>query len=206
MTQPRRLVTIALACFAIACGGDGEQTPVDAPPGEPDAPPVPKPTVVLSTTMGDMVVQLEPNLMPGTTANFLSYVDQGWYDGTLIHRVEDDWVIQGGGYTTGLAPKSPMDDIPLETHPSVDHVHGAISMARLAEPDTANSQWFIVDWPDSGNPAQTQLDGQYAAFGVVIEGLDVLAAITQVAVTNVGNLLDVPVEEIVVTSVYRREM
>jgi cyclophilin family peptidyl-prolyl cis-trans isomerase len=189
----RAIAVVALV--AAACGGDGGSSP-DAG-GRPE--------VVLSTTMGDLVVELRGDVMPVTTSNFLGYVDAGFYDGTLIHRVVDDWVIQGGGYTTGLSPKPGGAPIPLETSPEVSHVHGAISMARTSDPDSATTQWFIVDWPDQGTPPQpAQLDGGYAAFGVLVEGFDVLAAITQVATTTVAPLQDVPVDEIVVTSARRR--
>jgi cyclophilin family peptidyl-prolyl cis-trans isomerase len=204
-----------------ACGGGGKEVaPADARPGAPtseldasaNASPdgastdaSPGPVVVISTTMGDLVVQLDPAHMPITTANFLGYVDAGFYDGTLIHRVVDDWVIQGGGYTSGLVAKPPGPPIPLETSPSVSHIHGAISMARTSDPDSATSQWFIVDWPTTGTPLQpAQLDGHYAAFGVLIEGFDVLEAITQVPTTSQGVLDDVPVTEITVTSARRR--
>ncbi|HTM22494.1 MAG TPA: peptidylprolyl isomerase [Kofleriaceae bacterium] len=186
-----------------ACGGGAGSVP-DAGGGAADAA-TGDTVVVLATTMGDLVVQLYPDQMPVTTANFLRYVDDGWYDGTLVHRVIDDWVIQGGGYTTGLQAKTPYAPIPLETSAAVSHVDGAISMARTADPDSATSQWFIVDWPETGTPPQPeQLDGQYAAFGVLIEGFDVLAAITQVATTTSGSLDDVPVTEIAVTSAARR--
>ncbi len=158
----------------------------------------------MSTSLGDMVVQLEDVEMPRTTANFLAYVDAGWYDGTLVHRVVADWVIQGGGYTAGLTPKTPMDPIDLETSNLVRHVHGTISMARTSDPDSATSQWFIVDWPHDSAPPQAQLDGEYAAFGHVTEGLDVLDAIAAVPTHTAGDLMDVPVDEITVVSVTRR--
>lgn len=198
-----RRMRIALVLLVSACGSSGS-TP-DGGGGGFDAPAGGNPVVVLETSMGDLVVELYPDDMPVTTANFLSYVDEGWYDGTLVHRVVDDWVIQGGGYTGGLTPKTPHAPIALETSPNVSHVHGAISMARTSEPDSATSQWFIVDWPQAGTPPQpAQLDGQYAAFGLLIEGLDVLAAITQVATTSSSGLDDVPVTEITVTSAHRR--
>ncbi len=163
-----------------------------------------KPEVVLATSMGEIVVRLEPVEMPVTTDNFLAYVDAGWFDGTLVHRAVDDWVIQGGGYTTGLAPKTAMAPIALETSDLVPHVHGAISMARTSDPDSATSQWFIVDWPHAGDGPQRDLDGAYAAFGNVIEGLEVVEAISAVATSAQGGLDDVPVTEIVVTSAQRR--
>jgi len=175
-------------------------------PARPDARPDDGPAteVVLATSLGDLVVRLEPVEMPITTANFLAYVDAGWYDGTLIHRVEPDWVIQGGGYTTGLVAKTAMDPIALESSDLVPHVHGAISMARTSDPDSAASQWFIVDWPHATTPPQRQLDGEYAAFGVVIEGLDVLAAIAAVPTGSAGGLDNVPTTEVTVISATRR--
>jgi peptidyl-prolyl cis-trans isomerase A (cyclophilin A) len=163
------------------------------------------PEVILETTMGSLVVRLAESEMPTTTANFLAYVDSGFYDATLIHRVVPGWVIQGGGYSSGLVSKTPNAPIPLETSSSVKHVHGAISMARASEPDSATSQWFIVDWPDSADARQpSELDGQYAAFGVLSEGFDVLEAISQVQTHSTGGRDDVPVTEILVSSARRR--
>jgi cyclophilin family peptidyl-prolyl cis-trans isomerase len=163
------------------------------------------PEVVLETTMGSLVVRLAESEMPTTTANFLAYVDSDFYDATLIHRVVQDWVIQGGGYSSGLVSKTPNAPIPLETSSNVKHVHGAISMAHSSDPDSATSQWFIVDWPDSADSRQpSELDGQYAAFGVLIEGFDVLEAISQVETQSTGGLDDVPVTEILVSSARRR--
>jgi cyclophilin family peptidyl-prolyl cis-trans isomerase len=190
----RALAVLAGLVSLAACGDDG-------PAVDPDAP---KPVVVMATRFGDLVVELEAAEMPRTTANFLAYVDAHWYDGTLIHRVDADWVIQGGGYTTGLTPKPAMDPIDLETSARVPHVHGAISMARTADPDSATSQWFIVDWPHASDGPQPQLDGAYAAFGNVIEGLDVLDLITGEPVHTVGALENVAVSEIVVTTATRR--
>jgi cyclophilin family peptidyl-prolyl cis-trans isomerase len=197
-----RIAAVIATLVAVlgACSGPS------AVPPDPDAMPFTgdKPEVVMSTTLGDLVVRLEPGEMPNTTANFLEYVDSGWYDGTLIHRVEAEWVIQGGGYTTGLEAKTPNPPIDLETSDQVLHVHGAISMARTSDPNSATSQWFIVDWPNGGTPPQAQLDGDYAAFGILIEGFDVLADITAVSVGTVGQLENTPVTEIVVTSAHRR--
>jgi peptidyl-prolyl cis-trans isomerase A (cyclophilin A)/peptidyl-prolyl cis-trans isomerase B (cyclophilin B) len=97
-----------------------------------------------------------------------------------------------------------MDPIALETSDLVTHVHGAISMARTSDPDSATSQWFIVHWPHDGTGPQRELDGDYAAFGIVIEGLDVLDAIAAVPTGTVGDLQNVPVTEITVSSASRR--
>ncbi len=196
-------ISLALAAL-VACGDDGGTAQTDAANNPSiDAGPA-NPRVVMETTMGTMVLEIFERQMPITSQNFFAYVDPGWFDGTLIHRVENDWVIQGGRFATGMIEKTPLAPIQLETHPDVGHVHGAISMARTNDPNSATSQWFIVDWPEAGTPPQpAQLDGDYAAFGLVVEGLDVLRAITEVPVTGTPPNV-APVTEIVVTSVRRQ--
>jgi cyclophilin family peptidyl-prolyl cis-trans isomerase len=160
-----------------------------------------KPVVVLETSMGTMQVELEPELMPSTTANFLTYVDEGFYSGTLVHRVIIDFVIQGGGFTSGMTPKTPTHaPIALETHPDVLHVYGAISMARTNDPNSATSQFFLVNALGGAG----SLDGSYAAFGKLIAGSDVLDAITQVPTETQGNFDDVPVTDVTILSATRR--
>lgn len=198
------MTTRTLALFMVtiwACDNQVPSDSVDAGDTNADAG---FPEVVLSTTMGDLVVELDEVNMPITSGNFLAYVDSGFYDGTIIHRVINDWVIQGGGYTSGLTPVSPGDPIELELSAERTHVDGCLSMARSADPDSATCQWFICDWPEEGEPPQADLDGNYAAFGVLIEGFDVLETISEVATTTVGLLEDLPVEEIVVTQAFRR--
>lgn len=159
-----------------------------------------KPVVEIETSMGMMAIELEPDKMPITTANFLSYVDDGFFAGTIIHRVIPDFVIQGGGYEAGLVPKATKPPIVLETHPDLKHVYGAISMARTTDPNSATSQFFIVNAPGGAS----NLDDQYAAFGNLIEGGAVLDAISGVATETQGTFDDVPVQDIVVTSAKRR--
>ncbi len=194
-----RVAALLLLAVLGACGDDGGSAGPDANPN-----PGPKPVVVMTTSRGNLVVELESEHMPRTTANFLAYVDAGWYDGTLVHRTDADWVIQGGGYTAGLMAKTPMPAIELETSTQVRHVHGAISMARSNDRNSATSQWFIVHWPHASAPPHAQLDGAYAAFGHVIEGLDVLDTIAKVPTRSTGGLDNVPVTEVVVTSAARR--
>jgi cyclophilin family peptidyl-prolyl cis-trans isomerase len=188
----------------LGCGSSGGTATPDA--AMPDGLASSNPVVVIETSMGNMVVTLDQQHEPITTGNFLHYVDEHFYDGTIIHRVVDGWVIQGGGYTSGLMPKAAdQPAIPLETSPLDSHVNGAISMARTSDPNSATTQWFIVDWPKTGTPPQpAQLDGSYAAFGVLIEGFDVLDGISMVQTTTMGGLQSVPTTEIVVTRMYRR--
>jgi cyclophilin family peptidyl-prolyl cis-trans isomerase len=158
------------------------------------------PIVVLETSMGIMVAQLDRVRAPITVENFVNYVGMGFYDGTIFHRVINNFVIQGGGYEPGLELKQTLGPIPLEIHPELRHVDGAISMARSQEPDTAESQFYITDG------AQPVLDDNYAAFGVLIDGLPVRDAISQVAVQTVPwmgfELMDVPVTDVILESAY----
>lgn len=130
------------------------------------------PYAVIETTKGTIVVELYTEKMPETTDNFIKLANDGFYDGLVFHRVIDGFMIQGGGFWyNGTQKQSPYGPIDLETHPDVTHIDGAISMARRQQPDTASAQFFICDGP------QHFLDGQYAAFGKVIDGMDVVRAI-----------------------------
>lgn len=158
------------------------------------------PIVVLETSLGTLVLQLDAVQAPITVANFLGYVSSGFYDGTIFHRVIDGFVIQGGGYRPGLLLEQTVGPIPLELDPDLTHVDGAIAMARSQDPDTAESQWYITD------AAQPGLDGNYAVFGALIDGFDVRNAISAVATHTVewmGFLLEnVPVEDVLVSAAY----
>ena len=126
--------------------------------------------------MGDLVVVLDAVNVPITTANFLDYVEKGFYAGTIFHRVIDGFVIQGGGFTADLQEKPTDPPIPLEIVPGAKHVDGAIAMARTDVEDSATAQFYVCDG------AQPGLDGAYAVFGVLVEGFDVLHAISAVKV------------------------
>lgn len=152
------------------------------------------PKVRLVTTMGDLVVQLDAVNAPITVANFVHYVESGFYVDTIFHRVVPDFVIQGGGLTADLQEKPTDPPIALETSPALKHVNGAISMARTNDPNSATSQFFLCDGP------QDFLDGQYAAFGVLVEGFDVLSAIISVPTETVGIYEGVPVEDVLILS------
>lgn len=158
-----------------------------------------KPKIEIDTNMGKMVIELEEELMPITTANFLVYVDEGFFDGTIIHRVIPDFVIQGGGYTPGLNEKATHPPIQLETNPAVLHDYGAISMARTTDPNSATSQFFVVN----ATAGAHGLDGDYAAFGKMTEGNTTLDAISGVATGTQSGFDDVPVTDVVVNSIKR---
>ena len=161
---------------------------------------VKNPVVVMNTSMGTMMIEIYKDKMPITSQNFEKLVESGFYDGLVFHRVIDDFVIQGGGfYPNGTYKESPYGPIPLETNPDVTHVDGAISMARTSDPNSATSQFFICDG------AQHYLDGQYAAFGKVIEGMEVVRAIASVETTTkntpYGQMQDWPVNDVIIESI-----
>ena len=123
--------------------------------------------------------------------NFLTYVNESFYDGLIFHRVIADFVVQGGGHLPDMSMPSTHDPIPLEIIGWLSHQPGVISMARTPDPDSATSQFFICVDDESG------LDGEYAAFGEVIDGYDVVEAISLVATDS----SDKPLEDIIMESV-----
>jgi len=151
---------------------------------------------VIETSMGSIKVELYPDKMPITTENFIKLANDGFYNGLVFHRVVKGFVIQGGGYyPNGTMKHSPYGPIKLETNPDVTHVDGAISMARTSDPNSATSQFFICDGP------QHFLDGQYAAFGKVVDGMDVVRAIASVNTTTKYGMQDWPVNDVVINSI-----
>jgi parallel beta-helix repeat protein len=152
--------------------------------------------VVIETSLGDMLLDIYPNIMPITSTNFKLLADIDFFDGLVFHRVIENFVIQGGGYyPNGTQKDSPFGPINLETHPDVLHVDGAISMARTSNPNSATSQFFICD------TAQPHLDGNYSAFGKITEGFDVLQIITSVETTMKYGLSNWPVDDVIIYSI-----
>lgn len=155
------------------------------------------PLAIMRTTSASMVLSLFDEEMPITCSNFIALSEIDFFHGIVFHRVIDDFVIQAGGYyQNGSYKESPFGTINLETHPEIQHVDGAISMARTNEPNSATSQFFICDG------TQHSLDGNYAAFGVIVIGFDTLRAIASVETTvKHGFMQDWPVEDIIINDV-----
>ncbi len=148
--------------------------------------------VRLTTSMGDIVVELNAAKAPKTVENFLQYVNDKHYDGTVFHRVMSDFMIQGGGFTPDLQQKPTKAPIPLEAGNGLKNDRGAIAMARTSNPNSATSQFFIntVDNPNLNAPKP---DGYgYAVFGKVVSGMDVVDKIRAVAVGDQGMHQNVP--------------
>ncbi len=139
------------------------------------------PVVDIQTTQGLISVELAADKAPLTTQNFLSYVGEGFYDDTLFHRVIDNFMIQGGGYSAALELKETHEAIALELGEGLHNVRGSIAMARRSSPDSAKSQFFI------NTEDNLSLDNiGYAIFGKVIEGMDVVDIISAVATESVS--------------------
>ena len=155
-------------------------------------------TVKLSTTVGDITVELDAAKAPKTVENFVAYVRAGHYDGTVFHRVIDGFMIQGGGFTPDMNQKPTRPPIPIESRNGLKNDRGTIAMARTADPNSATSQFFInvVNNPRLDFPS---FDGHgYTVFGKVTAGLDVVDKIRGVATTTRGPHANVPVEPVVI--------
>ena len=156
--------------------------------------------VKLYTSYGEIVIELDSENAPLTTENFLSYVDSGFYDETIFHRVISNFMIQGGGHNEDMSAKdNKLDPIQNEANNGLKNNRGTIAMARTANPHSASSQFFInhVD-NDFLNFRTNQVDEGwgYAVFGKVVEGLDVVDQIAATQTTSVPPYQDVPVEPI----------
>ena len=139
------------------------------------------PRVALETNHGTIVLELNPEKAPITVANFLQYVESGWYDGTVFHRVMDGFMIQGGGFDTKMQKKITRPEIENESKNGLSNKRGTISMARTGDPHSATAQFFINLLDNKGLDADRGSWG-YAVFGKVVEGIEVLDSISKVEV------------------------
>jgi len=155
--------------------------------------------VLMKTSLGDVKIALDEKAAPVTVANFLSYVDDQFYDGTIFHRVIADFMIQGGGFLPGMQKKDTKAPIKNESPNGLSNVRGAIAMARTNDLNSATSQFYVNTVDNSGN-----LDGaRYCAFGQVVEGMDVIDKIRKVRTTRQSGHADVPVDDVVILSIRR---
>lgn len=161
---------------------------------------VPLPQVQLLTSQGNITLELDPLKAPVSVDNFLAYVRSGFYKDTLFHRVLSGFVVQGGGFTKGLQPKTDLrEPIVLESRNGLSNLRGTVAMARTTQADSATSQFFInlvdnlrLDYKDASNPG-------YAVFGKVLQGMDVADAMARQATAKVGDNEGVPVTDITIT-------
>jgi cyclophilin family peptidyl-prolyl cis-trans isomerase len=161
------------------------------------------PVVTMSTSKGNIRIELDAEKAPITTKNFLDYVNEGYFDGLIFHRVIPGFMIQGGGFDSGMSQKKAKSPIKNEAGNGLKNVTGSIAMARTNVVDSATAQFFInVKDNDFLNHKNTSADGYgYAVFGQVIEGMDVVQTIEKVKTSNRGMHQDVPVDAVLIHSV-----
>jgi peptidyl-prolyl cis-trans isomerase B (cyclophilin B) len=187
-----------LAVLGLLSARAEEAAPAATPPEE-------NPMVILKTTKGDIQVELYPDKAPDTVANFLKYVDDGFYNGTIFHRVIGNFMIQGGGFTKDMQQKPTRAPVKNEAANGLKNTRGTLAMARTGDPHSATAQFFI-NVVDNGFLNHTSPDPRgygYCVFGKVVSGLDVVDAIRGVATGNRGMFQDVPVESVEIISATR---
>jgi len=159
------------------------------------------PRVKFQTSQGDFVVELQADRAPKTVENFLRYVTDKHYEGTIFHRVIDGFMVQGGGFTPAMVQKPSRAPIPLEANNGLKNDVGTIAMARSGNPNSATSQFFI-NVANNASLNAPQPDGHgYAVFGKVISGMDVIDKIRQSPTGNQGGFQNVPTTPISINSV-----
>ncbi|WP_430010059.1 peptidylprolyl isomerase [Methylophaga lonarensis] len=181
----RHLAPLLLASFSLSAQAEGGAE---------------LPKVKLETSHGDIVIELNRDKAPETVANFISYVESGFYDGTIFHRVIPNFMIQGGGFTEEFEQKKTGAPIRNEANNGLANNRGSIAMARTGDPHSATAQFFINVTDNSFLNFRGEVASEwgYAAFGQVIEGMEVVDAIRAVATTMRGPHQDVPAENVVI--------
>lgn len=161
--------------------------------------------VKLETNLGDITIELNAEKAPITAANFLSYVDDGFYDGTIFHRVIKGFMVQGGGFDENMTQKSTKSPIKNEANNGLANDHYTIAMARTSAPDSATGQFFINGNNNDflNHTAPTGSGWGYCVFGKVIEGMDIVDKISQVKTGNKNGHQDVPVDNVVIKKASR---
>ena len=156
--------------------------------------------VLLKTNQGDITLTLDAVKAPKTVSNFLQYVKSGHYDGTIFHRVIDNFMVQGGGMTAGMKEKTSGAQIENEANNGLKNERGTVAMARTSDPHSATAQFFInVNDNDFLNHTAPNAQGWgYAVFGKVTDGQDVVDKIRKVKTASSGFHQDVPTEDIVI--------
>jgi len=163
------------------------------------------PRVSLDTSKGKIVLELYADKAPQTVANFLTYVDAGFYDGTIFHRVIPGFMIQGGGFTAEMQQKANRPPIRNEADNGLQNERATIAMARTPDPHSATAQFFIntVDNDFLNHKSKSPQSWGYAVFGRVVEGIDVVDEISRIKTVSRGMHQDVPAEPVVIVSAKR---
>src|SRR6516162_4004178 len=188
----KRFLVLAAAAMMMGCGAESADK---------------NPVVVMETSKGTIKIELFADKAPITVKNFLSYVDDKFYDGTIFHRVISDFMIQGGGFLPGMKEKPSKAPIKNESSNGLANTRGTLAMARTNAPDSATAQFFINVKDNPGLDRRNARDGVgYAVFGKVIEGMDVVDKIRGVDTGRVGGHDDVPETDVIIKSIRRVEV
>ena len=167
---------------------------------QPQAKAAAAPVVSMKTSMGEIKIRLAADKAPSTVENFLGYVNDKFYDGTIFHRVISGFMIQGGGFTPDMAKKPTKAPIKLEAQTGLKNKRGTIAMARTNDPHSATAQFFINVVDNGMLDAKSAVDG-YAVFGEVVSGMDVVDKIKAVPTGQKAGMQDVPLTPVVIESV-----
>ncbi len=159
--------------------------------------------VKMDTNQGTIMLELDADAAPSTVANFLTYAKEGFYDGTIFHRVISNFMIQGGGFTEDMDQKTVHDPIKNEANNGLKNDNGTVAMARTGDPHSATAQFFInVKDNDFLNfSSETSQGWGYAVFGKVTEGMDIVEKIKATPTTTKGPYQDVPEEAVIIEKV-----
>lgn len=186
--------TLCMAMMSLSAWANPGQAPAAQAKTEAN------PVIRFETSLGGFTVELYPEKAPISVANFLRYVDSGFYAGTIFHRVISGFMIQGGGFTPDMVKKDTNAPIPLEVGKGLSNLRGTIAMARTSDPNSATSQFFVNV---VNNRRLDNLGGGYAVFGKVIEGMDTVDKIRATPTARKGQYGDVPVETVLIKSAQR---
>ena len=158
--------------------------------------------IVLKTNYGSFTIELDFEKAPISAANFLQYAEDGFYDGTIFHRVIDNFMIQGGGFDAGMQEKANRECIENEADNGLQNLSGTLAMARTSDPHSATSQFFIniSDNDFLNHRDKTDQGWGYAVFGQVIDGMNVVDKIRNCETASAGGHQDVPVTEVIIES------
>jgi cyclophilin family peptidyl-prolyl cis-trans isomerase len=200
------VLLMGLSILALsACSSPDESSQASATIATPPAEPV---LIEISTSMGTLVVALNLTAAPLTVSNFLSYVDAGFYNDLIFHRVIANFMIQGGGFNQSFQRAATLDPIRNESDNGLSNQRGTIAMARTQDPHSATSQFFINLVDNSGLDARGRQAG-YTVFGQLESGYEVLDAVgsvtTQMQATPMGQFADIPVTPVVIQHIRRLE-
>jgi cyclophilin family peptidyl-prolyl cis-trans isomerase len=165
--------------------------------------PADNPRVRITTSLGVVELELDAQRAPGTVRNFMNYVESGYYNGVIFHRVIPGFMIQGGGFVPGLREKTTGVPVKNEADNGLKNLAGTIAMARTSDPQSAAAQFFIntADNPSLDHRDKTDRGWGYAVFGKVTKGMDVVKKIESVTTRTVGPFQNVPVKDVVIQKV-----